>query len=371
MIAIEGRTVSTIGKVFISHATADVALAKLVVNFLKEAIGVPDADIFCTSLPGHSIPLMQDFNEYMRKQMEQPAIVLALLTPSYLESHFCLMELGAAWSRALKTLPVVTPEVPFDVVTKTLGLKQAWRIDDHTKLSEFRDAFEGMALEARSSATWEGKADEWKKRLRIVLRGLPSPKLVSKKDLDAALFEIETTKRASAAEAERLSDLHRELARRSARKREELEEENAALRKRLADKDAGLPRALIVEPERLIALDLQEVLTRARYDVVGVATSKQEAIIMALAEKPELILTEIDLADGSSGIDLVNALYGHLDCFAIFVTNHPEKLLTGNRPEPIDLVTKPFSPDHLLEKVAGARKHLLERRALAERQEAH
>ncbi|MBY3262221.1 TIR domain-containing protein [Rhizobium laguerreae] len=347
-------------KVFVSHATVDVALAKLLVNFLKEAIGVPDKDIFCTSLPGHSIPLMEDFNEYIRKQIEQPAIVLALLTPSYLESHFCLMELGAAWSKATKTLAVVTPKVSFDVVTKTLGLKQAWRIDDHTKLSEFRGAFEGMTLETRSTETWEGKADEWKKRLRAVLRGLPSPKLVSKHDLDVALSEIEMIKRASTAEAERLSDLHREL-----------EEENVALRKRLADKEAGLPRALIVEPERLVALDLQQLLTRARYDVIGVAKTKQEAIIMAFAERPEIIVTEIELADGSSGIDLVNALYPHLDCFAIFVTAYPEKLLIANRPEPIELITKPFSPDHLLEKVAGARKLLIERRALAKPQEVH
>ncbi|UWM74984.1 TIR domain-containing protein [Rhizobium sp. WSM4643] len=359
---------STIGKVFISHATADAALAKLVVNFLKEAVGVRDADIFCSSLPGHSIPLMEDFNLYLKNQIEQPSIVLALLTPAYFDSDFCLMELGAAWSRSLKTLAVVAPEISFDLVTKTLGLKQAWLINDHSRLSEFRDAFKELALESRSSATWEGKAAEWRKRLPAILRGLPSSKLVSKKDLDAAFFEIETIKRASAAEAERLSNLHQELAGRSARKHQELEEENAALRKRLADKEAGLPRAIIVEPERLIALDLQEVLTRARYDVVGVTKSKQEAIIMALAEKPELIVTEIDLADGSSGIDLVNALYPHLECFAIFVTNHPEKLLTGNRPEPIELITKPFSPDNLLEKVAGARKRLIERRALAERQ---
>ncbi|MBY5551050.1 TIR domain-containing protein [Rhizobium leguminosarum] len=359
---------STIGKVFISHATADVGLAKLVVNFLKEAVGVRDADIFCSSLPGHSIPLMEDFNDYIRDQIEQPSLVLALLTPTYFDSDFCLMELGAAWAKSLKTLAIVAPEVPFDLVTKTLGLKQAWRINDHTRLSEFRDAFKGFDLESRSSATWEGKGAEWRRRLPAVLRGLPASKLVSKKDLDAALFEIETIKRASAAEAERLSDTHRELARRSARKREELEEENAALRNRLAVKEAGSPRALIVEPELLVALDLQQTLTRARYDVVGVVRTKREAIIMALAEKPDIILTEIDLADGSSGIDLINALYPLLDCFAIFVTNHPEKLLAGNRPEPIELITKPFSAGNLVEKVATARKQLLERRALAERQ---
>jgi len=357
------------GKVFISHATADAALAKLVVNFLKEAVGVRDADIFCSSLPGHSIPLMEDFNQYIKDQIEQPALVLALLSPAYFDSDFCLMELGAAWAKSLKTLAVVTPEVPFDLVTRTLGLKQAWRINDHTRLSEFRDAFKGLDLESRSSTTWEGKSAEWRRRMPTILRGLSSSQLVAKATLDSALAEVANVnriadeefvnlKRSADAEAEKMKG---QLA--------ELEDENAALRKRLIDKEAGLPRALIVEPEQLIALDLQQTLMRARYDIVGVVKTKEEAIITALAEKPEIILTEITLADGSSGIDLVNALYPLLDCFAIFVTAYPEKLLTNNRPEPIDLITKPFSPDNLVEKVTGARKHLLERRALAQRQE--
>ncbi|MGG7577959.1 toll/interleukin-1 receptor domain-containing protein [Rhizobium sp. Nf11,1] len=118
-------------KVFISHATADARLAKLMVNFLKEAVGVKDGDVFCNSITGHGVPLMADFNGYIRDQIEQPYIVLALVTPAYFDSDFCLMELGAAWSKSLKTLAVVVPDVSFDIVTKTLGLKQAWRINDH------------------------------------------------------------------------------------------------------------------------------------------------------------------------------------------------------------------------------------------------
>ncbi|TBZ30963.1 TIR domain-containing protein [Rhizobium leguminosarum bv. viciae] len=344
-------------KIFISHATADAALAKLVVNFLKEAIGVKDADIFCTSLPGHSIPLAEDFNQYIRDQIEQPYIVVVLLTPSYFDSDFCLMELGAAWSRSLKTLAVVIPDVSFDVVTKTLGLKQAWRISDHTRLSEFKDTFKGMELETRSSATWEGKAAEWKRRLPGVLRGLPASTLTSKNNLDSALAEVERLKRAAAREAERATN-----------RRLELEEENAALRRRLADNEAGLPRVLIVESEPLVAMDLKQMLMKARYDVVGIARTKEEAFIAAIEQKAEIILTETVLADGSSGIEAMNHLYPLLDCVAIFVTAYPERLLSGSRPEPTYLVTKPFTPALILENVSKARKLLLEKRALAERQ---
>lgn len=345
---------SSNGKVFISHAAADKALARLVVNFLKEAVGVRDSDIFCTSLAGHSIPLTADFNAHIRTQIEQPALVLALFTPSYLESHFCLMELGVAWSRALKTLAVVAPGVSFDAVTKTLGLKQAWLISDHSKLSEFRATFADLPLEERSTATWEGKVAEWRKKLPRVLRDLPSPRLVEKTKLDGALSNAAAATRAA---EEEISSLKEQLS--------AMEEENAALQARFTVKDEGRPRVMIVEPERLIALDLELTLKSGRCDVIGVARTNAEALAMALVEKPDIIVTETQLADGSSGIDLIKAVYPLVDCFAIFVTAYPERLLTGDRPEPIDLITKPFSPDNLLTKIADATELVLERRAQA------
>lgn len=339
---------------FISHAVADRALARLLVNFLKEAVGVRDSDIFCTSLAGHSVPLTADFNAHIRTQIEQPALVIALFTPSYLESHFCLMELGVAWSRALKTLAVVAPGVSFDAVTKTLGLKQAWVISDHSKLSEFRETFRGLQLEERSPATWEGKVAEWRKKLPGVLRGLPSPRLIEKTKLDSALSNAEAATRAA---EEEIGSLKEQIS--------AMEEENAALQARLKVKDEWRPRVMIVEPERLIALDLEQTLKSGGCDVIGVARTNTEALAMALTEMPDIIVTEIQLADGSSGIDLIKALYPLVDCFAIFVTAYPERLLTGDRPEPIDLITKPFSPENLLRKIADATKFVLDKRVQA------
>nr|WP_281068667.1 response regulator [Neorhizobium galegae] len=150
----------------------------------------------------------------------------------------------------------------------------------------------------------------------------------------------------------------------------DLEEDNARLQERISVKDEGRPRVLIVEPEKLIALDLEQMLKRARYDVIGVARTKQEAMTMALVDKPDIIVTEVQLADGSSGIDLINAVYPLVDCFAIFVTAYPERLLTGNRPHPVELITKPFSPDDALAKIVGATQAVLQRRAKSSHGEA-
>jgi hypothetical protein len=51
------------------------------------------------------------------------------------------------------------------------------------------------------------------------------------------------------------------------------------------------------------------------------------------------------LADGSSGIDAVNDILKTSTVPVIFITAFPERLLTGDRPEPAFLVSKPFNPD--------------------------
>jgi DNA-binding LytR/AlgR family response regulator len=58
-----------------------------------------------------------------------------------------------------------------------------------------------------------------------------------------------------------------------------------------------------------------------------------------------MILADIQLADGSSGIDAVNEILGVLDVPVVFITAYPERLLTGERPEPAFLITKPFKPE--------------------------
>ena len=75
---------------------------------------------------------------------------------------------------------------------------------------------------------------------------------------------------------------------------------------------------------------------------------------MVRNRKPQLILSDIQLADGSSGIDAVNELLQECDVPVIFITAFPERLLTGQRPEPAFLITKPFSPDMVKGVIAQA-----------------
>lgn len=101
-------------------------------------------------------------------------------------------------------------------------------------------------------------------------------------------------------------------------------------------------QVLIIEDEPLIAMDLEAIMEDIGHTVVGIARTHREAIDIARDKSIGLILADIQLADGSSGIDAVNELLELAAAPVIFITAFPERLLTGQRAEPTYLVTKPF-----------------------------
>jgi CheY-like chemotaxis protein len=104
-------------------------------------------------------------------------------------------------------------------------------------------------------------------------------------------------------------------------------------------------RVLIIEDESIIALDLENLVTELGHKVVGSAATKDEAVTKARAQKPGLVLADINLGEGGSGIDAVTEILRTFDIPVIFITAYPERLLTGERPEPTYLITKPFLPE--------------------------
>ncbi|RYH03905.1 response regulator [Salipiger sp. IMCC34102] len=121
----------------------------------------------------------------------------------------------------------------------------------------------------------------------------------------------------------------------------------------LADSVSG--RILIIEDEAIIAMDLEALVSDMGHKVTGIARTHEGAIKLGTAEKPDLILADIQLADNSSGIDAVNELLGAFgDIPVIFITAFPERLLTGDKPEPAFLIAKPYTEEQVRSAVAQA-----------------
>jgi CheY-like chemotaxis protein len=102
---------------------------------------------------------------------------------------------------------------------------------------------------------------------------------------------------------------------------------------------------LIIEDEPLIAMDIEEMVQSLGHRVVGAARTHKEAVATFARTQPKMVLADIHLADGSSGLEAVNEILATTAVPVIFITAFPERLLTGERPEPAFLVTKPFNPD--------------------------
>jgi CheY-like chemotaxis protein len=114
-------------------------------------------------------------------------------------------------------------------------------------------------------------------------------------------------------------------------------------------------RIQIIEDEPLIALDIKSIVTDMGHEVTGIARTHTEAVALGKRERPDLILADIHLADESSGVDaVVDLLREYPDTPVIFITAYPERLLTGEKPEPAFLIPKPFDEEQVRSAVSQA-----------------
>ena len=111
---------------------------------------------------------------------------------------------------------------------------------------------------------------------------------------------------------------------------------------------------LVIEDESIIALDICSIVEALGHRVVKVASTRKQAVEAARQHRPGLVLADIQLADHSSGIDAVNDILADASVPVIFITAYPDRLLTGERPEPTFLISKPFSHDEVKATVSQA-----------------
>jgi CheY-like chemotaxis protein len=111
---------------------------------------------------------------------------------------------------------------------------------------------------------------------------------------------------------------------------------------------------MIIEDEAIIALHIRSIVEGLGHSVTGIARTRTEAVALAEKTRPELVLADISLADGSSGIDAVKDILAAMNVPVIFITAFPERLLTGERPEPTYLITKPFEPETVIATIGQA-----------------
>ena len=114
-------------------------------------------------------------------------------------------------------------------------------------------------------------------------------------------------------------------------------------------------KVMIIEDEAIIAMDIHSIVSEMGHNITGIARTRDAAVELGARDKPDLILADIQLADNSSGIDAVNRILDkHGNIPVVFITAYPERLLTGEGPEPAFLISKPYKEDQVRSAVSQA-----------------
>ena len=105
-------------------------------------------------------------------------------------------------------------------------------------------------------------------------------------------------------------------------------------------------RVLIVEDDAIIALHIAMLVAELGHEVCATAATAAGAIALAALHNPDVVLMDIRLAQGSSGIDAAREIHAQQALRCIFLSgNLDEPTRTALLPyEPIDFVGKPVLP---------------------------
>jgi DNA-binding LytR/AlgR family response regulator len=110
---------------------------------------------------------------------------------------------------------------------------------------------------------------------------------------------------------------------------------------------------LVIEDETIIARDIEFIVGDLGHRVIGPARTQEEALSLAARARPSVIVADVKLADGSSGIVAVDEMLKTVDAAVVFVTAMPQWLQTGEL-EPVLVIPKPYTPAQVKAAVARA-----------------
>jgi DNA-binding NarL/FixJ family response regulator len=111
-----------------------------------------------------------------------------------------------------------------------------------------------------------------------------------------------------------------------------------------------------VEDDYLISAEMDAELTSAGFEVVGIATSANEAIRMAMKEKPDLIIMDIQLGIGIDGIEAAKTIFNSSGIRCIFASayHNPETRRLAEPFSPLGWLAKPYTMTSLIDAVRTA-----------------
>ena len=149
-------------RIFLSHAVKDKKLADMLVDLATSCGVMSPNEIFCTSLEGLGVPPGEDFLEVIKKELQEPELVISLISGNYLQSQFCLCELGASWAMSHNHLPILVPPLTYDDLSSVISTKQAILLNDSSALNGMMSQILTILQKpAVNPSRWEAKRNDF------------------------------------------------------------------------------------------------------------------------------------------------------------------------------------------------------------------
>ncbi len=200
-------------KLFISHAANDQPLVKSFVELIEGGIGVPPRDIFCSSLKGQGIRPGADFTSSIRDQLDGATCVVALLSPNFYGSAFCMCELGGTWLQAKSFVPMLVPPLQFSDLKAVLAGLQAGKLSEAADLDELRDEIASrLSITPLATPRWNDRRDSFLKSLPKILKQLPDVTPIARDIHNNVLKKLVDYKSEHKKQQEELEQLHAMIA---------------------------------------------------------------------------------------------------------------------------------------------------------------
>ena len=157
-------------KVFISYSSRNQELALCFIEFLQLGMGIRKSDIFCTVFPD-SLTTGENFIERIRTEIESCEVVISLITGEYLQSTFCIAEMGIAWGMRKRYFPLLL--VPYECLDSTpLCGVQMRRLDSGEDISTVYDELYGRhVIQGRQTAEFNKRLPGFLDRIRMLKDG--------------------------------------------------------------------------------------------------------------------------------------------------------------------------------------------------------
>jgi hypothetical protein len=145
--------------IFVSHSSKDQALAKALVTLLKSALALPADQIRCSSVDGHRLPVGANTESTLRGEVNAAKILIGLVTPSSLASHFVMFELGARWGGKLFMAPLLCGVAPHELKDPLRLLNSLLATERPQLLQLVDDIASELKIKLQSAAAYSGEID--------------------------------------------------------------------------------------------------------------------------------------------------------------------------------------------------------------------